>query len=153
MKTVWQFLNTWLAVTALLGGYEAMAPGASHVPNNGPIPCVVMLASLPLFALGTVFYSKRRWDRENAIMARRFSLRRPSWDRNPLNWWGDPLQSLFISTCVAGATGIGASLRRPAVGSAEFWMTGIWVCCAVGLLVGQVLVYRVFAQYITPGGR
>lgn len=65
-----------------------------------------------------------------------------------MNWWHDPLQSLFISTFVFGAGAIGGVARRPSVNSVGFWMVGVQVCFAVGLLIGQLLAYRVYSKQI-----
>ena len=67
---------------------------------------------------------------------------------HPLNWWGDPLQSLFISTCIMGSTAIGSALRHPTIGSIGFWTLAVYVCFALGLLVGQILVYRIYRENI-----
>jgi hypothetical protein len=81
----------------------------------------------------------RRWNVEK--------LRRPSLDRNPLNWWFDPLQSLFITTCNIAAMGVGSLLRR-ATGSVAFWMVATYFCAFFGLVVGQVLVYQVYRDRV-----
>lgn len=148
MKSVWRPINIALVASALVAGYRSMSPQNFRFPNNGPVPCIAMLVLLPLFALGAVLYSKHHWDEENKILARRFSLQRPSWERNPINWWGDPLQALFISACCVAATAVGGSLRHPAVGSAEFWMLVFYASCAAGLLTGLGLAYRFFGKYI-----
>ncbi|PYU67219.1 MAG: hypothetical protein DMG52_34610 [Acidobacteria bacterium] len=95
---------------------------------------------MPLFAIWSVQYSIQRWNHRR--------LARPSLSRNPLNWWHDPLQSLFISTCIAGSSAIGGALRRPTIGSVGFWTLAIDVCFALGLLVGQILVYRIYRENI-----
>ena len=109
--------------------------------NPDAIACVSILVLMPLFALWSVYYSVRRQKGGNR-------LSRPSWDRNPLNWWGDPLQALFISTCIMAATAVGSALRRPTFESVGFWTLGVYVCFAIGLVVGQVLVYRVYRGQI-----
>jgi len=149
MKYRWRIVNIGLVMWALWGGYKSMAPETLRRTNPDPILCGILLVIMPLFALGTVYHSKRRWDQENKILSRPFKLRKPSWNRNPINWWGDPLQSLFISMCCMGAMAIGASLRHPEIGSVGFWTFGVYCCFAIGLFVGQVLAYRIFRERIT----
>jgi hypothetical protein len=60
---------------------------------------------------GEINYSTRR---------SRSTLPRPSWDRNPINWWPDPLQSLVFSMCFMVTMAVGAALRRPPIGSVGF---------------------------------
>lgn len=81
----------------LWGGYKTTSPETLSRTNPDVTLCAILLILMPVFALGTVYYSKLRWDRDNKMLARPFKLSRPSWSRNPINWWGDPLQSLFIS--------------------------------------------------------
>ena len=141
MKQIWYIVNVGLVTLGLRGGYVSLEPERLRHTNPDLILCVIILVMMPLFALGSVGYSVRRWKGANR-------LSRPSWDRNPLNWWGDPLQSLFISTCIIATTAIGSALRRPAVGSVAFWTFGMYVCFAIGLIVGQALVYRIYREQI-----
>lgn len=152
MKYLWQIVNTALIILGLWDGYKTMASETLRRTNPDPILCGIVLVIMPLFALGTVYYSKYRWDQENKILARPFKLRKPSWNRNPINWWGDPLQSLFISMCFMGAMAIGASARHPEFGSVGFWTVGVYFCFAIGLLGGQLLAYGIFQERITVSG-
>lgn len=149
MKYLWRIVNIGLVMIGLWDGYKTMDSETLRRTNPDPILCAILLVIMPLFALGTVYYSKYRWDQENKILAHPFKLRKPSWDRNPINWWGDPLQSLFISTCYVGAMAIGASLRHPEISSVGFWAFGVYCSFAIGLLVGQLLAYRIFRERIT----
>ena len=143
MKPIWYIVNVGLVTLGLRGGYVSLQPERLRHTNPDLTFCVIILVTVPLVALGSVGYSVLRWKRGN-------QLSRPSWDRNPLNWWGDPLQSLFISTCIMTAMAVGSALRRPAVGSVAFWTFGMYVCFAIGLILGQALVYRVYREQIAP---
>ena len=140
MKNIWYVINIALVALALLGGYRSLSPDKLRNTNPDAILCGLILLVLPLFAIGSVGYSIRRWNHSR--------LGRPSLSRNPFNWWHDPLQSLFISTCIAVSTAIGSALRRPSLGSVGFWMVAFYTCCALGLLVGQILVYRIYRENI-----
>jgi hypothetical protein len=140
MKYVWCVINIALVVLALREGYDSTAPERLLRMNPDATSCGIILVVTPLFALWCVYYSMRRWNHEK--------LRRPSFSRNPLNWWHDPLQSLFISTCVFGAGAIGGAARRPSVNSVGFWMVGVHICFAVGLLIGQLLAYRIYSEQV-----
>lgn len=142
MKYLWIILNSTLVALAFLGGYNSMTPDRLRHTNPDLVACVSILLAMPLFAVWIVRYSIRRWKKDQ--------LRRPSWSRNPLNWWGDPLQSLFVSTCIMGAMAIGSAVQHPVFGSVGFWTLGVYCCFTIGLLVGQILVYRIFRQRIAP---
>jgi hypothetical protein len=140
MRKVWYVINIALVTLALPGGYNSLSPEKLRNKNPDLILCGLILLVAPLFALLSVNYSIRRWNQRR--------LGRPSLSRNPLNWWHDPLQPLFISTCVMVSMAIGAALRRPIVGSVGFWMAGTYACLALGLFVGQILVYRIYRENI-----
>ena len=113
--------------TCFAGGYSSLSPEYLRNKNPDLIFCSLILLVTPLFALWSVDYSIRRWNRSR--------LDRTSLSRNPLNWWKDPLQSLFISTCVIGSMAMGGALRHPSIGSVGFWMVGAYTSLARGYLV------------------
>jgi hypothetical protein len=138
-KTIWFVLNICLFGLSVRQGYASLAPEQLRHVNPDAVFCSLILLTLPLFSLGTVRYSIRRWNVEQ--------LRRPSLVRNPLNWWFDPLQSLFISTCNIAAMGVGSLFHR-ATGSVAFWMVATYFCAFVGLVIGQLFVYRVYRERV-----
>jgi hypothetical protein len=138
---VWYVANILLFLVTPWQGYVSMAPEKLRHSNPDAIFCAVILMVTPLFSILSVYYSVHRWNHDK--------LPRPSWNRNPLNWWHDPLQSLFISAYFAYGMAFGCALRRPSFGSVGFWMLGMYICVALGLSVGQILVYRIFRERIT----
>ena len=146
MKRFWLVINIGLAVSGAFGGYRSMDPERLMHANPDAVLCGILLVVLPLFSLGAVYYSIRR--SRNPVIPHPYVLRRPSWDRNPANWWDDPLQSLFMSTCFLTATAVGAALRWPKVGSVGFWLVGVYFSIAVGLAFGQLLVRCVFGTLL-----
>ena len=138
MKPVWRTVNIGLVLLAPVGGYAGSTPEKLRTTNPDAILCLILLVLMPLFALGCVSYSVNRWQHD--------TLRRFSWDRNPMNWWHDPLQSLFITTLLAAAYCLGLALRFPSFGSIGFWTLGMWASLAVGLFIGQILVYRIYRE-------
>jgi len=140
MKNIWYVINIALLALALPGGYNSLSPEKVRHRNPDVIFCGLILLVTPLLAMVSVSYSIRRWNQNR--------LARPSLSRNPLNWWHDPLQSLFISTCIMVSAAIGSALRHPTIGSVGFWMFAAYTCFALGLLVGQILVYRIYRENI-----
>jgi len=117
-----------------------MSPWYLHHTNPDAIFCLIILLAMPAFAVGAVYYSVVRGNCER--------LRRPSWDRHPINWWADPLQSLFISTWVISAMAGGSVVRLSGSGEKGFWMFAFFLCFAVGLAIGQFIVYKIFRDRI-----
>ena len=140
MRYFWIILNSTLVALASLDGYNSTAPDKLRHTNPDSVACLFILLATPLFAIWMVTYSIRRWEFP--------TLSRPSWSRNPLKWSRDPLQSLFISSCIMAATAIGGAVKHPALGSVGFWTLGVYGCFAIGLIVGQILVYRIYRQRI-----
>ena len=139
LKFIWPFINICLLGLSMWQGYASLAPENLRHVNPDVVFCSLILLTLPLFALGTVGISVRRWNVQK--------LRRPSFDRNPLNWRFDPLQSLFIAMCNGAAAGVG-SLLRQATGSVAFWMKGMYLSFFFGLVIGQILVYLVYRDRV-----
>jgi FtsH-binding integral membrane protein len=139
IRTIWCVVNISLIALGVRQGYASLAPEQLRHVNPDAVFCSLILLTAPLFALLTVHYSVRRCNVDK--------LRRPSLDRNPLNWWFDPLQSLFISTCSVAAMAVGSLLHRP-TGSVAFWMVATYFCITLGLVVGQVVVYRVYQDRV-----
>jgi hypothetical protein len=117
-----------------------MSPERLQHTNPDIVYCSIILVIMPLFAVGSVFYSTRSGKCE--------TLLRPSWNRNAINWWYDPLQSLFITNFILAGMAIGSALRLSKGNETGFWLFASYCCMAVGLLVGQFLVYRIFRARI-----
>jgi hypothetical protein len=140
MKNFWLIINVGLVILCAFGGYSLMSPENLRQENPDVILCSILLVVMPLFAIGTVSYSIHTGKCEK--------LRRPSWNRHAIDWWHDPLQSLFISNWTAAALAIGSAIRLPEVHAAGFWVSAMCFCLAIGLLIGQFLVYRIFRARI-----
>jgi tellurite resistance protein TehA-like permease len=141
MKHIWRSSNIVLVILGLWGGFASMSPQRLRETNPDGILCLILLVIMPLFALGSVYYS--------ICSGKCETLYRPSWDRHAINWWYDPLQSLFVSTCVMAAMAVGSTFRLPESGAVGFWTFAVFCCFAVGLATGQIIVYRVFRGRIT----
>ena len=134
---VWRIVNVGLISLSLWGGYNAMSTQRVAHTNPDPALCLILLVVMAIFALGVVSQSKCD------------NLQRPSWSRNPLNWRHDPLQGLFIVNLAAMAYAIGSALRLPQVGRERAWSCAAFWCIALGLLIGQALVYKRYRLRIT----
>jgi hypothetical protein len=139
-NSLWGIVNLILIALAFRVGYLALTPDRLRHTNPDAVFCLSILLVMPLFALWAVTYSIKRWKVD--------PLPRPSWNRIPLRWWRDPLQALFVTTCIAAATAIGSAVRQPTFGSVGFWTLGMYASIAIGLFVGQILVYRIYRQRI-----
>lgn len=88
MKYFWIVLNSTLIALAFREGYTSMTSDRLRHTNPDLVSCLLILLTLPLFAVWVVAFSIRRRKSDQ--------LSRPSWGRNPLNLWGDPCNhSLF----------------------------------------------------------
>jgi len=137
----WRYLNISFVIISIWGGYGSLAPERLKNTNPDGILCLIILVAMSLFSIGAVSYSVKSCKCE--------SLRIPSWDRNPFNWWYDPLQSLFMSTWIMSAMALGSMIRMPAYGSIGFWTFGVYFCWAAGTAIGQFFVYKIFHTRMT----
>ncbi len=138
MKYVWLAVNTGFIILAFWTGYGEMAPEKLRGTNPDQFLCLAVLIMIPVFVLGTLWTSRSRCP----------SFRRPSWDRNPLRWWTDPLQALFVTTLIMLAWAIGCQLHISGSGTIGFWTVAVYWCIFLGLVIGQVLGYIIFRRRI-----
>lgn len=141
MNQVWPAFNTVLLVLGFLGGYTSTAPTNIRDTNPDAVLCLLVIAAVPIVILGGTYYATARLGVTE--------LRLPSWTRNALLFWYDPLQFLFIATLVCLAATIGSGLRMWLTGWAGFWTFGLYGSMVIGLLIARVLAYRIFRSRIT----
>ena len=137
----WKILNIGAVIFSIWGGYISLSPDRLRNTNPDIIFCSVTLVTTALFSIFSAYYSVNYKDCE--------TLRRPSLDRNSVNWWYDPLQSLFMSTLIMAGTGIGSIFRFPEWGSTGFWTLGFYWCTVAGFMIGQFFVYKIYRERIT----
>lgn len=138
---IWKIINIATVAFSLWGGYATLDPKRLAHTNPDFILCLIILGVIPLFSIGTVYYSVKECKCD--------SLRTPSWDRNPYNWWYDPLQALFMMRWIMSGMALGSMIRLPTYGSIGFSTFGVYFCTAVGATIGQFFVYRIFHSRIT----
>jgi hypothetical protein len=132
-------INSALLLLSLWAGYGALDPETLRGTNPDKYLCLAVLVLMPVFAFGAV----------SIFGASHTTLPQPSWRRVTFSWWGDPLQSLFISTYAAGGMALGAALHLRGTTTTGFWMFMVFVCMFIGLIVGQVLAYVYHRARIT----
>jgi hypothetical protein len=141
MRLDWRAGNVCLVVLSLAGGYAGMSPDRLARSNIDGIACLAILLGMAVVAVGGPFYALRAYGPG--------VIRRPSWRRGPFRLWRDPLQFLALATVAELAASIGGLSRLPAVGQVGLWTVGSELSTFLGLLVGQVIVYRVLRRRIT----
>jgi hypothetical protein len=141
MKLFWGAALNVVAIGLSVGiGYAEMEPQLLSQANPDAVFCTVVLLGTIFFAPYTVWYSIRG--------AKQSTLRRPSWRRFAIDWWHDPLQCLFLTSCCAGAMMVGAALRLPGTSQTGFWMFMFFASMFLGFLIGQVVAYVVYREHI-----
>jgi hypothetical protein len=121
-------------------GYTEMEPERLSQANPDAVFFTSVLLTMIFFPVATVWYSIRH--------EKQTTLRRPSWRRWSIDWWRDPLQSLFSASWFTGAMVVGAALRLRGTSQTGFWMFMFFVAMFLGLLIGQVVAYLVFREHI-----
>lgn len=137
---LWKIINIATVALSLWGGYASLDPKRLAHTNPDIILCLIILVVIPFFSIGTVWYSVKECKCD--------SLRTPSWDRNPYNWWYDPLQALFMMRWIMFGMALGSLIRIPTYGSIGFWTLGVYFCCAAGTAIGQFFVYKIYRDRI-----
>jgi len=140
MKIFWAAFNVLFIGLSVLTGYYEMGPQQLSKANPDAIFCTSVLLIMIFFSVATVGYSIHG--------EKQSSLRRPSWRRWSIDWWHDPLQSLFSASWFTGAMVVGAALRLRGTSQTGFWMFMFFASMFLGLLIGQVIAYVVYREHI-----
>jgi heme A synthase len=133
----WTICNVTLIILSVWTGYAEMESRKVSKTNADAILCAAILFALPIFVLAILAIGKTR------------QFRKPKWNRFPLNWSSDPLQVLFISTLCALGAFFGSLPRVYGSATHGFWVAASFASTFLGLLIGQILAYRLFADRIT----
>jgi hypothetical protein len=137
---VWRPLNVALVILGLWGGYSSLDPDYLRQTNPDVVLCAAIIIALPLVSILGVYYGLKRLGLE--------TLQRPSWNRFPLKFWFDPLEFIFIAKWLSLAAAVGGSMRLFLVGMSGFWTVALSWSFAIGLLVGERLIYILFRNRI-----
>jgi hypothetical protein len=132
VENLWLSANIALVLASIWAGYNEMSPGRLQHTNPDAIFCLCVLVVMSLFAVGTLHLSKTA------------RFRRPSLNRFSLNWSGDPLQALFLSTLVCLGLVVGSLTRVLNSGAVGFWTVAFNCSLFIGLVVGQLVAYRLY---------
>jgi hypothetical protein len=139
MRRLWPFIYVLSSLLIPWGGYCSLDPAKTANTNADWVFVSIVFVMTCLFPLGAMAYSRR-------IGVQQF--RRPSFDRSPFGWWRDTLQPLRLSVIGATLSFLGACFALPHAdnrGVMIFWSAA---ACAIGLFIGERLVYVVFRQRI-----
>jgi|ERR1051325_299340 hypothetical protein len=138
-RRVWLSIYIIGAVFTLWGGYKSLAPEQTAKTNSDWVFVSITFVLTCLFPLGAIAYSR-------LIGVQQF--RPPSFDRHPLGWWRDTLQPLRVSVVGAVLYFIGACIALPHTDQRGVMLFWFYAALAVGLLIGERLVYIVYRERI-----
>lgn len=139
MEWLWRAVNIAILVASVWGGLDSMAAQEVGQTNTDEVACLAVAIGSAFVAVFGSYYGIRRYG----------LVRRPRWDRIPLRLWGDPLQFIFTSELAAFGATLGGLLGLPASNPHNLWGLGVDASLLIGLVIGHVLVYRVFRRNIT----
>jgi len=140
VSRIWYIVNACLLVLGLLGGYASLAPESISGSNPDAVLCLLVIVIIPVVFIGGIHYGTARLGLRE--------LHTPSWERNPLLFWYDPLQFLFVATLVCFAATIGSGFRSWLAGWVGFWIFGLYCSMVIGLVIARILIYRLFRSRI-----
>ena len=139
MQRFWKFIYSVGAVLGIFGGYSSLAPERTANTNADWVLVAITFVVMCIFPLGVIAYSSHRGVE---------TFRRPSADRQPLGWRCDTLQPLRVSLAFMALFWVGSCFALPKTdhrGVMLFWVYSAW---AIGLFIGERLVYRIHAKKI-----
>jgi hypothetical protein len=139
MRRFAPMINFALLLLSVWTGYGSLDPDRLRGMNPDKFLAISILVIMPIFAFGVV----------SIFGAKHNTLLRPSWRRVSFSWWGDPLQSLFVSTYAVAGMAFGAALHLRGTSSTGFWMFMVFACMFIGLILGQIAAYAYHRARIT----
>jgi len=137
---LWTIVNLVLIASAVYGGFEAIQPRHHSNTNVDWTFIAISFVVTSIFPWGAMLHSRSTGVTE---------WKRPSFNRNPLRWWKDPLQPLRITILGVCAYLLGGAAALPHTdeqGLMLFWWN---VAILVGLSLGERFVYWWFRAQIT----
>ena len=136
MKRLWFVVNVGILVFSIWQGAQMTKDFAHPHPLEDWIACPLILIGAYLFTFCSIWFSKCD------------SFSRFSWDRFPLNWWYDPLQSLFMTTCIVTGWAVGSAFSLFYVGTNGLINLALFSSGAAGFHLGQLSIYKVYRRRI-----
>jgi hypothetical protein len=133
---IWALVNIALVLLSAWTGYAEMSPTKLSHMNPDLAFCLTLLVMTPIFVIGTM------------AISRNDAFAWPSWGRSPLRWQSDPLQAIFISTCISLGLFVGTCLRLRNSGPVGFWLAASFGSLFVEFLIGQALAYVIYRERI-----
>ena len=138
-RSLWLTIYSIAAILTLWGGYRSLDPAQTARTNADWIFVSITFVLTCLFPLGAMAYSR-------SIGVQEF--RRPSLDRHPFGWWHDTLQPLRASLVAAVLYLVGACFALPHTDARGVMILWFYAASALGLLMGERLVYVIFRTRI-----
>lgn len=139
MKNVWRIIYFGLLITAPYAGFTSLRPEQTAKTNPDWVFISISFVCTLLFPLMALGFSRVHGIKQ---------FMRPTFGRNFLRWWSDPLQPLRFCVYASILTAAGASLAVPtadAIGKLTFYW---YLALAAGLILGERIAYHIFRERI-----
>jgi len=140
MKKAWPTIYAALIPVIIVLGYTSLSPERTARTNVDWILISITFVALLFFPLGAVAYGFSHSKKE--------TLRRPTWDRPPLGWWTDTLQSLRVTLAYMVLFTIGGTFALADADEKGRMLFFLFVAMSAGLFIGERLVYAFYGKKI-----
>jgi len=139
MKIIWRLIYVGLLISAPYAGFKSLGPEETAKTNPDWVFIAVTFIGCLIFPLMALGFSRAHGVNE---------FRKPTFDRNVLRWWTDPLQPLRFCVYASILTCAGAAVAFPNTDSIGKLTLYWYIAIAVGLVLGERLAYMVFQKRI-----
>ncbi len=139
MRKIWPFIYLAGAIFCVIGGFSSLSPERTAQTNADWIFVSITFVTCSLFPLGAMAYSRRRGVE---------TFRKPSLDRHPLGWGSDTLQPLRVSWVCMALFWLGSCFALPKTDHKGVMLFFFYTAMVTGLLLGEWIVYRVYAKRV-----
>lgn len=131
----WKVINGFLILLFLGSGFLPGKPEEFDTARVGVTAFAVAIVLIPVTTVIWFYFTNAE-------------LRTAAWDRCPFGS-RDPLQTLFICSWCALAAFVSALCQIPRFGTQYGWTAMGYGGIFLGILIGRIVIYRIFADRIT----
>jgi hypothetical protein len=140
VQRVWKSFYTIIFCAGPIQGYYSGLTERAKTTNAGWIFVAIIFVIMLAFPVMAMAYSRLRGVA---------TYMRPSFNRWPFGWWSDTLQPIRVTVVWSMLYALGAVLALLRVDHQEALFVWFYVAWALGLWLGERLIYWVYADRIS----
>ena len=137
---IWPIIYILLIPFTIFTGFHSLRPEDTAGTNPDWVLVIVTFIACSFFPLAAVAFGLNYTKKD--------SIQKPTWDRHPIGWWTDTLQSLRFTLVYLSLYALGAVFAFQRADENGRMMFFFILSMPVGLFLGERLVYAIYRNKI-----